>query len=220
VLRLAVLIVKKDLDSIRADLSRYDKVREQVFSLSREAIRLSGSSILEIHRGDVKGATETIRHAEEALGKIRKLGDDFSEFSTSPGVVVAFQEFVEASALKSFVESGKIPSLEELGVDWRSYMLGLLDVIGEFRRMSLNGLRKGDVGLAEKTLVVMEGIYEDLQGLDHTSIIPTFRVKMDGARRVIEATRGDVVTEARRLSLEQALDRMEKKIEGGKARKK
>ena len=98
-------------------------------------------------------------------------------------------------------------------------MLGLLDVIGEFRRMSLNGLRKGDVPLAEKTLSVMEGIYEDLQSLDHTSIIPTFRVKMDAARRIIEATRGDVVTEARRLSLEQALDRMAKKVSSTKARR-
>ena len=99
-------------------------------------------------------------------------------------------------------------------------MLGLLDVVGEFRRMCLNGLRKGDVGLAERTLVVMEGIYEDLQSLDHTSIIPTFRVKMDAARRIIEATRGDVVTEARRLSLEQALDRLGKKIEAGRVRRK
>jgi translin len=214
------LLAKKDLDLIRADLSRYDKTREQVFTVSREAVRLAGSSILEIHRGDSKGAAVTIHQAEESLGKVRRLCEDFPEFKTSPGVVVAFQEFVEARALWSFVENGKIPGLVDLGVDWRSYMLGLLDVIGEFRRMSLNGLRKGDVGLAERTLVVMEGIYEDLQGLDHTSIIPTFRVKMDAARRIIEATRGDVVTEARRLSLEQALDRMAEKVGGAKARKK
>ncbi len=214
------MIAKKDLDAIRNDLSRYDKVREQVFTLSRETVRLAGSSILQIHRGDSKGAAATIRQAEESLGRVRKLCEDFSEFATSAGVVVAFQEFVEASALYSFVEKGSIPSLDDLEVEWRSYMLGLLDVVGEFRRMSLNGLRKGDVGLAERTLVVMEGIYEDLQSLDHTSIIPTFRVKMDAARRIIEATRGDVVTEARRLSLEQALDRLGKKIETGRVKRK
>ncbi len=214
------MIGKRDLENIRADLSRYDEVREQILSLSREAVRLAGSSILEIHRGDLKGASGTIRRAEETLERVRKLCADFSEFRTSPGVVVAFQEFVEASTLWSFVDGGRIPSLADAGVDWRSYMLGLLDVIGEFRRMSLNGLRKGDVGLAEKTLVVMEGIYEDLQGLDHTSIIPTFRVKMDAARRIIESTRGDVVTEARRLSLEQALDRMGKKIDGSRTHRK
>ena len=214
------MIAGKDLNAIKADLSRYDRVREQVFSASRETVRLSGSSILQIHRGDSKGASETISRAFESLNSVRKLCQNFTEFATSPGVVVAFQEYVEASTLWRFVNEGKIPSIEELRVDWRSYMLGLLDVIGEFRRMSLNGLRKGDVALAEKTLSVMEGIYEDLQSLDHTSIIPTFRVKMDAARRIIEATRGDVVTEARRLSLEQALDRMAKKVSSVKSRSK
>jgi predicted translin family RNA/ssDNA-binding protein len=79
--------------------------------------------------------------------------------------------------------------------------------------MALNSLRKGDVGRAEKLLDAMEGIYDDLQTLEHTSIVPTFRVKMDAARRIIETTRGDVVTEVRRFSLEQALDRLGKKIE-------
>jgi len=214
------LLAKHDLDTIRKDLSRYDKAREQIFTTSRETVRLAGSSILQIHRGDSKNASETIGQARESLKKVRKLCEDFNEFATSPGVVVAFQEYVEASTLWTFVKDGKIPSIEELSVDWRSYVLGLLDVIGEFRRMSLNGLRKGNVVLAEKTLSVMEGIYEDLQSLDHTSIIPTFRVKMDAARRIIEATRGDVVTEARRLSLEQALDRMAKKVSSNSIRRK
>ncbi len=214
------MLAKKDLELIRSELSRYDEVREQILSLSREAVRLSGSSILEIHRGDLKEADGTIHRVGETLGRVRKLCQDFSEFKTSPGVVVAFQEFVEATALRSIIGGSKIPSLSDVGGDSRSYMLGLLDAIGEFRRMSLNSLRRGKVELAEKTLGVMEGIYEDLQSLDHTSIIPTFRVKMDAARRIIEATRGDVVTEARRYSLELALDRLGNKLEGERAPRK
>jgi predicted translin family RNA/ssDNA-binding protein len=45
-------------------------------------------------------------------------------------------------------------------------------------------------------------VYEDLYSIDHTAIIPNFRHKMDIARKLIESTRGDVVTEIRRLSLE------------------
>jgi predicted translin family RNA/ssDNA-binding protein len=78
--------------------------------------------------------------------------------------------------------------------------------------MALNSLRKGDVAIAEKLLNLMEGVYEDLQGLEHTAIIPTFRVKMDVARKIIESTRGDVVTEVRRYALEQALDRVGKRL--------
>ncbi len=214
------MLDKKDVETIREDLSRYDQVREQIFTLSREAVRMSGSSILEIHRGDLKQARSTLERVEKTLARIDELCRDFSEFRTSASVVVAFQEFVEATTLRTFVDANKIPSLKETGGDARSYMLGLLDGIGEFRRMTLNMLRKGNVDRAERILVMMEGIYEDLQGLDHTSIIPTFRVKMDAARRIIESTRGDVVTEARRYSLEQSLDRLGKRLETGKKSRK
>lgn len=206
------MITKKDMSSIQKSLSHFDEVREQVLDLSRKATRLAGSSILEIHRGDLDSATSTIRDAESALNRISELSKYFSEFKTSQGVVVAFQEYVEAVTLRSFAKDQRIPSLSEVDVDYRAYMLGLLDAIGEFRRMALNSLRKGDVGKADKLLDVMERIYNDLQTLEHTSIIPTFRVKMDAARRVIETTRGDVVTEVRRYSLEQALDRLGKSL--------
>ncbi len=197
---------------MQKDLAGFDEIREQVLSLSRIAIRLSGSSILGTHRGDFKSASESLEEAEKALARIDTLSQSFAELRTSPGVIVAFQEYVEAASLRAYAESGKIPSLKDLRCDARSYMLGMLDLVGEFRRMALNSLRKGEVVRAEALLQMMEGIYEDLQGLEHTSIVPTFRVKMDSARRIIEATRGDVVTEVRRYSLEQALVRLEKRL--------
>lgn len=206
------MLAKKDLVLIQKDLTRYDKAREEILNLSRIAVRLSGSSILEIHRGDLKSASSSLEKVERALEEIEAVSKDLAELRNSQGVIVAFQEFVEATALASFVEKGRIPSLSEVRSDPRSYVLGLLDVIGEFRRMSLNSLRKGEVEKAEKLLHLIEGIYEDLQGLEHTGIVPTFRVKMDAARRIIETTRGDVVTEVRRYSLEKALGRLEKRI--------
>jgi translin len=206
------LLLKRDLETIQKDLSTFDQVREQVFTTSRTAVKLAGSSILEIHRGDLKAATSTIKEAWKALEHLEEVAKTHAELLTSPSVTVAYQEFVEAMSLYEFVEKGKVPSLKETGANYRSYVLGLLDVIGEFRRMALNSLRKGNVANAEKLLDIMEGVYEDLQGLEHTSIIPTFRVKMDVARKIIESTRGDVVTEVRRHALEQALDRLGKKL--------
>ena len=206
------MLLKRDLESIQKELSTYDQVREQVFTISRTAVRLAGASILEIHRGDLKTAASTIKEAWKVLEHIEEVAKTHTELLTSPSVTVAYQEFVEASSLFEFVERGKVPTLKETGASYRSYILGLLDVIGEFRRMALNSLRKGDVAKAEKLLDLMEGVYEDLQGLEHTSIIPTFRVKMDVARKIIESTRGDVVTEVRRYSLEQALERVGKRL--------
>ena len=206
------MLSKKDLSSIQKQLVHYDEAREAVLSLSRSATRLAGSSILEIHRGDTESASNTLRKVEQTLSKIQILSNDFSEFKTSSGVVVAFQEYVEAMTLRSFAQSERIPTISELKIDNRSYVLGLLDAVGEFRRMALNCLRKGEVKKAEKLLGAMEGIYDDLQTLEHTSIIPTFRVKMDADRRIIESTRGDVVTEVRRFALEQSLDKLERRL--------
>ena len=207
------MLTKKDLTAIQKDLSQFDRARERVLDLSRAATRMASSSILEIHRGDLKTANATLEQAQKTLQEIEKLSADAPELRSSNGVIVAFQEFVEAVTLRKVARGDGIVSMAESGADHRSYVLGLLDAVGEFRRMALNSLRKGDVGKAEKLLDTMEGVYEDLQTLEHTSIVPTFRVKMDAARRIIETTRGDVVTEVRRFSLEQALDRLGKKIE-------
>ncbi len=206
------MLNKRDLTSIQKQLVHYDEAREAVLTLSRTATRLAGSSILEIHRGDMESASNTLRKVEQTLRKIEILAGDFSEFKTSSGVVVAFQEYVEAMTLRSFAQSERIPTISELKTDNRSYVLGLLDAVGEFRRMALNSLRRSEVKRAEKLLGAMEGICDDLQTLEHTSIIPTFRVKMDADRRIIESTRGDVVTEVRRYALEQSLDRLEKRL--------
>lgn len=206
------MLSKKDLTNIQKDLSQFDRVRERVLDLSRAATRMASSSILEIHRGDLKGANSTLERAEKTLREIEKLSTDVPELRSSNGVIVAFQEYVEAVTLRKISQGEGIVSMAESGADHRSYVLGLLDAVGEFRRMALNSLRKGDVGKAEKLLDAMEGVYDDLQTLEHTSIVPTFRVKMDAARRIIETTRGDVVTEVRRFSLEQALDRLGKKL--------
>ena len=206
------MLNKRDLTSIQKQLVHYDEAREAVLTLSRTATRLAESSILEIHRGDMEAASNTLRKVEQTLSKIEILANDFSEFKTSSGVVVAFQEYVEAMTLRSFARSERLPTISELKTDNRSYVLGLLDAVGEFRRMALNSLRRGEVKRAEKLLGAMEGIYDDLQTLEHTSIIPTFRVKMDADRRIIESTRGDVVTEVRRYALEQSLDRLEKRL--------
>lgn len=206
------MLSKKDLAYLQKQLTHFDKVREEVLGLSRSATRLAGATILDIHRGNLDSAKQGITRVEETLKKIDTASDDFSEFKTSQGVVVAFQEYVEAMTLRTFANSEKIPSLSELKGDYRSYMLGLLDAVGEFRRMTLNSLRKGDVKRAENLLDAMEGIYDDLQTLEHTSIIPTFRVKMDAARRIIESTRGDVLTEVRRFSLEQAILKLDTQL--------
>jgi predicted translin family RNA/ssDNA-binding protein len=78
--------------------------------------------------------------------------------------------------------------------------------------MTLDALRRGNADEAQALLSTMERVYEDLMSLDRTSILPNFRRKLDAARRILEATRGDVATDLRRVSLEKALRSVERKL--------
>ncbi|MFH0847989.1 MAG: translin family protein [archaeon] len=181
---------------------------------SRLLIRLSGWSIVQVHRGELKKAAATLKEAQESLGQIHLLLQRNPELGNAGNVRVAEQEYTEARCLYILVRSGKLPSIKQIQVESTSYILGLLDLIGELRRLTLNHLRRGRGIEAEKSFAIMEQMYEDLLSLDHTAIVPTFRNKADNARRIIESTRGDVVTEIRRLSLERAIKRLEKRLNG------
>ena len=65
----------------------------------------------------------------------------------------------------------------------------------------------------------MEEIYLDLASVDELFIrIPGLRRKCDVARRVIEATRGDLTIELRRNALERLIRRLEE-VMGGEDRR-
>jgi len=202
----------RDLEKIQIDLEKYDSIREKVLEVSRLATRLSDMAIIMMHRGDLKKAKDTLHQAEDSLREIERILKSSPELKNSGNVVVAYQEYVEAKLLFHIIQEGKLPSLEKIGVESTPYILGLLDFIGELRRMTLNFLRKGMTVEAEKTLKLMENIYEDLTSLNHAAIIPMFRRKTDIARKIVETTRGDVVTEIRRMSLEKAIRGLEKRI--------
>ena len=203
----------KELKRIQDDLTRYDQAREKVLELSRLVTRLCGWSIIQTHRAELDKAESTLLEAKKSLKQVNDSVTKYPELKDSGSVRVAEQEYTEALGLYDLVKTNKMPSLKKTGVESSCYLLGLLDLIGEFRRLTLNHLRAGRGTEAEKTLALMESLYEDLLSLDHTAIIPTFRNKADNARRIIESTRGDVVTEIRRLSLERAIRSLDDKLQ-------
>jgi len=200
-----VLISSKDLKQIQESLTSFDEIREKMLAVSRVATRLSDWSIIQMHKNDMERAEISLKEAKEALVQIRDLVKNTPELRQTGSVLVAYQEYVEAVLLRGLLKEGKLASLKEVDVEPVPYILGILDLIGELRRVTLNHLRRGKGGEADKTLKVMEELYEAVLTLDHTAIVPTFRVKADAARRIIESTRGDVITEIRRMSLEEAI---------------
>jgi len=206
------MLSKKDMEKIQNQLLSYDKARERLQVLSRNATRLCGWAMVQIHRGNLNQAGKTLSEAKQALDEIEKLLSAHVELPQFGQVLVAFQEYAEGRLLLQMKKNGKLASLHEIGTSSTAYLLGMLDFIGEMRRMILDCLRNGKTDEAQHLLSKMEKVYEDLFSLDRTSILPNFRRKLDAARRILETTRGDVASDMRRVSLEKAVRSLERRL--------
>jgi len=194
-------------------------VHEDVQKDMRRATRLSKQAILFTHQERYGDAARLLKEVEELFVKLRKVAKVYPDMVYSGIVDAAFQEYAEAHVLLGLVEEDRFIGPDELGVPAVSYVLGLADVIGEFRRRALDSLRKGDVRTAEKCLQTMEQIYVELMSMDEAyTLVPGLRRKSDVARHIIETTRGDITIEARRSSLEECMKNLEKIIKSKKKR--
>jgi len=212
--------LKSILDRVQDGLKRREEVREEVQRDMRRATRLSKQAILFVHQERFEEARKSLKEAENLFAKLREISGERPDMVYIGIVEAAFEEYTEAQVFLRLVEEKGFVGPEELGVPDVSYVLGLGDVIGEFRRRALDSLRRGDIEGAEAFLRMMEQIYIDLTAMDDAYLlVPGLRRKCDIARRVIEATRGDVTLEARRSSLEHSIQRLEKALKGRRRRK-
>jgi translin len=214
------MFAKSDVERIQAELVSYDKARERLQTVTRNATRLCSWAIIQVHRGKLDQASKTLVEAKRSLDELEALLSAHAELPQFGQVLVAFQEYAEARLLFQMKKSGRLATLRDVGTGSTAYLLGMLDFVGEMRRMSLDALRKGNADEAQSLLATMERVYEDLMSFDHTSILPNFRRKLDAARRIVEATRGDVATDLRRVSLEKALRSVEQKLGASPKRSK
>lgn len=179
----------------------------------RSATRQSKMAILMVHQGRLEEAGSTLKDVSDLFSQLTEFADDYAELTHSGVVDAAYQEYSEACIFLKMVDENRFVSFEEIGVPMTSYVLGLADVIGELRRRALDSLREGDVSTAEKYLNLMDQIYIDLNDMgDAYFSIPGLRRKCDIARRIIEATRGDVTAEVSKRSLESTIQKLGKEM--------
>jgi len=205
------------LKKIRKELREKEKIREKAQKDMRKATSLSKQAILLIHQKRLTEAKKLIEKAKEIISKLNGASATHPDIIYSGLFDAALQEYSEANILLKLIEESKFTTPEEIGVPSVDYVLGLADVIGEYRRMALDALREGNIKESEKCLRMMDEIYTELMAMDEAyMLVPGLRRKCDTARRIIEATRGDVTQEVRRSMLEKSLKRFEKRM--GKSR--
>jgi translin len=202
--------LKSVLQQIKTELREKDKIREKAQDDMRKTTSLSKQSILLIHQKRIKEAAKLLAKARDTISKLRSTSTQYPEIIYSGLFSAALQEYSEANIFLTLIEESRFTTPQEIDVPSIDYILGLADVIGEYRRYALDALREGNTKKSEKCLQTMDNIYTELMAMDEAyMLIPGLRRKCDIARKLIETTRGDVTQEVRRSALEKYLKRFE-----------
>lgn len=180
--------------------------REQTLAVTRLLIRHAGNAIRAIHRRDNILAEQLLEQARTAVEDIKDALADQPELYYSGYILDALKEYAEAALTHALVASDDLPAPDTLGVGLMAYFNGLAESVGELRRFTLDGLRRGDLVTGEVLLRRMESIYELLITLDYPDAVTgSLRRSTDATRGILEKTRGDMTAAAAQARLEEAL---------------
>ncbi len=199
--------VKISLNNISKNLSKTQDQREFLLKNTREVISICSKTIIAVHKNDIKSANSKLSKAEKLLKKYRKISTpEIQKYLITPE-----QEFVEAASLIAIAEKKEIPSDKKLNVMGESYVLGLLDCIGELKRMIFDKIRGNDVKEATRIFDIMEDLYDNLYGFSmYDKVVKEARRKVDIARKLVDDARSVITEEKRRTELNEVLTKSKK----------
>lgn len=208
------------LQEIKKELMQKNTIRDSSHDSMRKATSQSKQAILRIHQKKLDEAQKLILEAKEIIQDLQEQAEQCPEVIYGGMLSAAFQEFSEANILLTLISENRFVTPKEIGVPSVDYILGLADVIGEYRRLALDFLREGEVEKGVKCLEIMDEIFVQLLALDEAyMLVPGLRHKSDTARRIIETTRGDITLEVRRKSLEDYLKKFQPQTRKNKSKK-
>lgn len=200
--------VKPSLNKIAKSLNKRQDAREFLLRNTREIVILCSKSIIAIHKEDLVTGKKTLKQAERLLKKYgQKTPAGLDRY-----LVTSEQEFVEASCLLAIVEHKEIPSDTELSVMPESYVLGLLDCVGELKRQVFDKIRLGKIDDANRTFDIMENLYLQLYTFSlYDKVVKEARKKVDVNRMLVDDARSVITEEKRRADLINVLEQSKSK---------
>jgi translin len=195
------------LEEINKTLKDVQDRREKLIKGTRDIVMLCSKSIVALHHGQIDDARAKMEQAKTMLEEFRQHArQDLYRY-----IAVAEQELVEAYSLRAVMESKPFPSMKDLSVTGESYLTGLLDCVGEIKRLVYDRMRSGNEKDAEKLFATMEEIYNAIYPFAvYDNIVSGLRKKLDVARMLIEDIRAVVTEESRRRAIITAIDSLEK----------
>lgn len=201
--------VHSSLEEINRELRNIEERREILIKNTRDMVMLCSKSIIALHNNEMDNACIKLSQAKLMLDKFK----EYAKTDLQKYIAVAEQEFVEAYVLKSIVEESSLPSKTELNVSGSSYLTGLLDCIGELKRMVYDRMRAGKAEDATKLFAIMQDLYSIVYPFAvYDNLIPGLRRKLDVSKMLIEDIRAVITEETRRAIIIKAVNNLQKEF--------
>ena len=199
-------------ESLTEAAKKFDEIvsrRERLIKESRDVIGLSAKAIVSVHTSNFVEAKKLRAAARAKLDELRVVaGSDLTRY-----LLTQEQEYVECSFLLAIKSGSKLPSRRQLGVTHLSFILGLLDVIGELKRSVYDSIRETDFATAEKFFKYMEELYLLLSPFAvYDNVAQGVKRKLDVGRILIEDTRATITEEARRREFIAAVNKLSDRL--------
>ncbi len=169
-----------NLESIRKEMEKADKVREIVIREARKIIKTSKTAIGEIHRDELSKAENTLSIMKKDLEELKETVKKNSRLEFEGIFKVAIQEYVEALSLLEFVKSGKIMPYTDEYLDPENYLMGLCDLSGELVRKAINSCLKENYQMAVKIRKTLDELYVEMSKFEFRN--GELRRKYDGIK--------------------------------------
>jgi translin len=190
--------VENSLNAFSNQMKQLEISRETLIKETREVISLCSKAIILLHSNKTPEA-EILLDKSYLLIKNLK---NYVIFDLERYLWPAEQEYVEALVLKEILT--KKPSLsshEDMNVSLNAYVTGLLDCIGEIKRMIYDHLRKNNFDFSLSLFEIMQSIYSLIYPFSiYDNIVPGVRKKLDVSKRIIEDVRVTMTEEYRRTA--------------------
>ena len=201
--------VQVDVEKINKKFKDIEERRNAIIKGTRDATILCSKAIVSMHAHKKNESIENIEKAKKLLQQFKEMGkEDLQRY-----LYVAEQEFVEAYCLFSIIENSVIPSMKSLEVSDISYVMGLLDCIGEIKRVIIDKIRLEGMSDTNTLFELMDKIYGIIYPLAvYDNLMPGLRKKLDVSRILIENVRAILTEEYRRTIMIEKMHEFEKKI--------
>jgi translin len=201
-------------ERIRQSFDARTQARDQALAQARILTRHAANTIRAIHRDEVDVAQEHLDAAHALVESLRKDLAVYPDLYYAGYTQDALKEYAEASIVRVLVANLPLPSPEDLGLEYATYLNGLAETVGELRRRCLDLLRQGYSDETERLLTCMDDIYGVLVTLDYPDAITNgLRRQTDLVRGILERTRGDLTVSLREGHLQRALASLAERLD-------